>query len=416
MERGVLNMSFLYEKISRRFFIKIILLSILLLGLGILLCYWQTEAVKKVMLDHDSVVASSLLQQNVPPEVIAYALSNTKDDGQGRELLSKLGYTEKTAVRFLPAISSFKSTAFRNISISLLAFVTLLLVLCCIFLMQRERLYRQALKRILAFSEGDFSKHLPSSDEGTLFQLFASVDKLASALQAKGEAENKAKEFLKNTISDISHQLKTPLSALSMYNEIISEETDHPETIARFSQKAKVAIERMEQLIQMLLKITRLDAGSITFQKTSYPVSEVVQKAIENLTTRALKENKQIIVNGEPNERLTCDLQWTSEALGNIVKNALDHTNPRGHIYISWQRSSAMVRIQVTDDGTGIAPEDIHHIFKRFYQSKNSNNTQGIGLGLSLAKSIVEEQGGTITLQSTLNHGTTFIISFLTEL
>lgn len=93
-----------------------------------------------------------------------------------------------------------------------------------------------------------------------------------------------------------------------------------------------------------------------------------------------------IIVKGQPDEQLTCDLQWTSEAVGNIVKNALDHPNSDGYICISWEKSPIMIQLKITDNGMGIAQEDIHHIFKRFYRSKNSKDTQGIGLGLSLSK------------------------------
>lgn len=409
-------MNFLKEKQSRRFFIGIIALSVLLVGVGLLFGYRQTQAAKRMMLTKESAVVSSLLKQNVSPDVIAAAVSNSRDDGQGKELLVRLGYTEKTAARFLPAVSGFEATAFQSVLLGALVFIAVLLALCCVFLSKREELYREASKRIFAFSDGDFSKHLPSAKEGTLYQLFASVDHLASALQAKGEAEYKAKEFLKNTISDISHQLKTPLAALSMYNEIISEEMDNPETIMEFSQKMTAALERMDQLIQSLLKITRLDAGSIAFEKAPHPISEIVEKAIEHLTTRAVHEEKQIIAEGRPGEQLVCDLQWTSEAVGNIVKNALDHTNPGGRIRVLWEKSPAMVRIKIMDDGAGIAPDDIHHIFKRFYRSRNSKDTQGVGLGLSLAKSIVDGQGGTLSVQSVLNRGTTFTLSFLTEL
>lgn len=147
-----------------------------------------------------------------------------------------------------------------------------------------------------------------------------------------------------------------------------------------------------------------------------HQISEIVAKAIENLTIRAVSEGKQIIVKGQQDEEITCDLQWTSEAVGNIVKNALDHTSIGGRICISWERSLAMVRILIADDGVGIAPEEMHHIFKRFYRSSNSKDTQGVRLGLSLAKSIVEGQGGVISVQSTLNFGTTFTLSFLTEM
>lgn len=110
-----------------------------------------------------------------------------------------------------------------------------------------------------------------------------------------------------------------------------------------------------------------------------------------------------------------CDKYWTSEAISNIVKNALDHTGSGDNIHISWTKTPLMVRIFISDNGKGIAPEDLHHIFKRFYRSKKHLDTQGVGLGLSLAKSIIDGQNGTISVKSSLNEGTTFILSFLTE-
>ncbi|WP_019850119.1 sensor histidine kinase KdpD [Desulfitobacterium sp. PCE1] len=409
-------MSFWREKQSRHFCYGLILLSILLLGWSWLLCMGQTQAAKEMLLSHDSAMVGSLLKQGVPPDVIASAVGSTQDDGEGKSLLRQLGYTEQTAPHYLPAVSGFAGATFQFVLSGTFIFILILLAFCWLFLIRRERLYRQALQVIGGFSEGDFTAHLPRSDEGTLSRLFAAVESLASALQAKGETEYKVKEFLKSTISDISHQLKTPLTALTMYNEIIWEEPDNPAIITEFSRKTKGALDRMEQLIQSLLKITRLDAGSIAFEKAPRRISEIIAQAVEELTTRAGSEDKKISVSGQPEEELSCDLQWTREAVGNIIKNALDHTAPGGHIHISWERSQAMVRIAIADDGTGIAPEDLHHIFKRFYRSKQAKDTQGAGLGLALAKAIIEGQGGVLSVQSMQNAGTTFTISFLTEL
>lgn len=133
------------------------------------------------------------------------------------------------------------------------------------------------------------------------------------------------------------------------------------------------------------------------------------------MTTRANNEKKEIIIDGNSEQMLYCDIEWTSEAIGNIIKNALDHTDTGGKITISWKRTPAMVRILITDNGQGIAPEDIHHIFKRFYRSKKSSDSQGIGLGLPLAKAIIEGQGGILSVHSESLQGTTFTLSFLTE-
>lgn len=340
-------MSFFREKQSRHFFYCMTALSTFLLIFGALFCIKQTQTAKEMLLSHDSAVISSLLQQGVSPDIIASAIANTKDNGQGKNLLMQIGYTEKTSTRFLPAVSNFEAHTFQYIFFGTLIFVGILLALCIDFLAKREQLYRQATKIIIEFSKGNFIVHLPRSEEGTIYQLFESVDNLASTLQAKGEIEYKARQFLKNSISDISHQLKTPLAALNMYNEIISDEPNNPVTITEFSQKTTVALNRIEQLIQSLLKITRLDVGSVTFEKDYYPISEIVAQATEELTSRAAREKKQIIVSGQSEEQISCDFQWTIEAVGNIVKNALDHTNSGGLIHIYWERSPAIDRKSV---------------------------------------------------------------------
>ena len=165
-----------------------------------------------------------------------------------------------------------------------------------------------------------------------------------------------------------------------------------------------------------MLKITRLDTGNIIFEKKSCRVSELIAHSVNDLTTRAKSESKQIQIDGDGEQQLICDMEWTGEAIGNIVKNALDHTQAGGIVRITWERTPAMFRIFISDNGNGIVPEDIYHIFKRFYRSKHSLDTQGIGLGLPLAKSIIEGQNGVISVQSEVGKGTLFTLSFLTDL
>ena len=292
--------------------------------------------------------------------------------------------------------------------------VPLLLGGTLFFLHRRSCLYQHTAEIVRQYMDGDFSSHLPQNQEGDLFQLFSEIEQLSTMLQSKNEAEHKNKEFLKSTISDISHQLKTPLAALMMYQEILEGEPENPDAVREC--KMGVSLQRMEQLIQAMLKITRLDSGSIVFERRDILATDLIDRAIRDLQTRANQEGKTIQIEGKPEERLLCDPEWTSEALGNLVKNAMDHTAAGGHIRIAWSRTPAMLQIQVSDDGGGIAPEDIHHIFKRFYRSRQSLDSPGIGLGLPLAKSIVEGQGGVITAQSTSGEGATFTVSFLTKL
>ncbi|MDO4324276.1 MAG: HAMP domain-containing sensor histidine kinase [Lachnospiraceae bacterium] len=371
---------------------------------------------KRTALNRELSAASALLEQGVPSEVIATAFHNEAITEEARELMGRIGHTKRAAYHLFPMVRK-ETVLFRSFLLSVFTGACLVLLYAVsYFLKKREQSYQEAASIVTQYSEGNFDCHLPGNEEGTIYQLYGAVEQLALALQAKSEAEHQSKEFLKDTISDISHQLKTPLAALNMYTEIIMDEPEHPETVRNFAEKTMRSLERMEELIQSLLKVMRLDAGSIVFEKEECRIAELAKKSCQELQERANREKKQILFSGSQDETMVCDPGWTCEAMGNLLKNALDHTEEGGIILVSWYRSPAMLRIMVEDDGSGIAPEDIHHIFKRFYRSKHSSSTQGVGLGLPLAKAVVEGQGGVISVQSTPGKGSTFLLSFLTDL
>ena len=407
-------MSLLHDKYNRWYCIFIAALVPLLFLIVLTVIDTQTAAAKEMFLTHDNAIATSLLEEGVSKEVIATALMNTETDTAGNKFLAEIGLSNNTDIENLPYVSTIKNTTLISLFVMLFLWTLLLFLGTMLFLYRRERLYRKSENIIKDYIDGNYTVHLPQSNEGNIYQLLASVDQLATMLQAKNDTEQKTKEFLKNTISDISHQLKTPLSALMMYQEIIENEPDNPETVKEFSFKIGTALKRIEQLIQSMLKITKIDAGSIYFEKSNYSISNILNHAINELTTRANNEKKEIVINGDLEQMLYCDIEWTGEAIGNIVKNALDHTDAGGKITISCERTPVMIRIFITDNGHGIAGEDIHHIFKRFYRSKNTSDSQGIGLGLPLAKAVVEGQGGILSVQSERLQGTTFTLSFLT--
>lgn len=409
-----IQLNIMQDQHIRRYYAFLILFSFLLLIIAMLFCNGLTDSAKTMLLSHDEAVASSLLDQGVPETVIAKALTvkDANNTQEGTALLLKLGISSSLDTHFLPHLTVFQKRAWCSSLAALLPVCLLLLGISLLFLYKRDKLYRHAFSIIDNYIDGDYSCRLPQSDEGTIYQVFSSVDRLATMLQAQNETEYRSKIFLRNTISDISHQLRTPLTALSMYQEIMENEPDHPAVIQKFTAKSELALSRMEQLIESMLRITRLDAGSIAFEKRTCNLSELVSHAVNELTTRATNEDKEIILKGSSEESLSCDPSWTVEAIGNIVKNALDHTDSKGVIHISWDTSPITTRIMISDDGHGIAPEDIHHIFKRFYRNSKSSDTPGVGLGLPLAKSIVEGQGGTISVQSTPHTGTTFTLLF----
>lgn len=289
----------------------------------------------------------------------------------------------------------------------------LILMACYIYLKVQNKIIADASAKITQYISGNQNVRIECDEEGELNKLFHKINSLASTLNAHAENELKSKEFLKDTISDISHQLKTPLTALNIYNGILQDESENFPAIQEFAQLSEQELDRIETLVQNLLKITKLDAGTIVIDKKMENISEIMESVKRHFSFRAEKEGKEISLSGDRDIDLLCDRNWLTEAIDNIVKNALDHTEKGDCISIKWECFASVVQIIINDNGSGIHPEDLYHIFKRFYRSRYSKDTQGIGLGLPLAKAIIEAHNGTIEVNSELGRGTSFIINFL---
>ena len=290
--------------------------------------------------------------------------------------------------------------------------------ICFRYFRDQNEVMEDAVSAIHAFLDGNNNARIACDEEGELYKLFHSVNTLAAVLNAHAEQAFQTREFLKDTISDISHQLKTPLTALNIYNGLLQDEAEGIPAVKELTDLSERELDRIETLVQNLLKITKLDAGAIVIEKAPENVAEIMKDIELHFAYRAEQEHKEITLSGSDADMLLCDRDWMIEAVGNLVKNALDHTSAGGRIQMEWKQAAGLTRITVRDDGSGIHPEDIHHIFKRFYRSRFSQNTQGIGLGLPLTKAIIEAHDGNLTVDSIWGQGSTFIISIpnLTEL
>lgn len=277
---------------------------------------------------------------------------------------------------------------------------------------QHKRM-EQAVSQINAYLAGDVEARIPCDDEGEMNRLFHAINALAAVLNAHAANELREKEFLKQTISDISHQLKTPLAALNVYNGLLQREGEGLPAVQEFAALSEQELDRIETLVQNLLKITKLDAGSIVIEPQRENVADMMGDVALHFAYRARQEEKILDLSGPQQLFLACDRDWLTEAVDNLVKNALDHTEKGDRVSIQWRGLSQAVQITVKDNGCGIHPEDLHHIFKRFYRSRFSKDQQGIGLGLPLAKAIVEAHNGTIEVDSELGAGTMFTMIFL---
>lgn len=288
-----------------------------------------------------------------------------------------------------------------------------ILAVGCSYFKKQNQVMEQAVSQLQAYLDGDHNARIECDEEGELYRLFHTVNSMAAVLNAHADNELREKEFLKNTISDISHQLKTPLAALNIYNGLLQDGDMELSAVKEFADLSEQELDRIETLVQNLLKITKLDAGAIVLEKTTENVADMMRDIELHFAYRARQEKKEIILSGSDHLSLFCDRDWLNEAIDNIVKNAFDHTESGATIRVAWKELPSGVQIVITDNGCGIHPEDIHHIFKRFYRSRFSKDKQGIGLGLPLAKAIVEAHSGSIEVDSELGRGTTFTMNFL---
>ena len=305
----------------------------------------------------------------------------------------------------------FKSFSLAVLLVSLV-FCSLVFAWVYKYLKKEYAIQEEAEERVKAFIDGDMDSRIFSDKEGQIYSLFHSVNMMASILNSRAVNKAEEKEFFRNTISDISHQLKTPLAALNIYNDLIFEKADQMEDVKELSKASEFELDRIDTLIQNLLKITRLDAGMIVMEKSLENIESMMRDIELHFAYRAKQEGKSLKLFGKNDLYFLCDRDWIIEAVSNIIKNALDHTSQGDYIEVRWERFATMVQIKISDNGGGIHPEDINHIFKRFYRSRFSKDSNGIGLGLPLAKSIVEAHDGTIEVFSELGKGTTFVLNF----
>ncbi|NIZ94092.1 HAMP domain-containing histidine kinase [Clostridioides difficile] len=397
------------------FFLVIISVLLMFIVVGQIVVINITNDYKSTLLEHDYNIAGYLNSMGVDKSKIPAVFTTNEDKYtlKGKEILNTARYDFGTDDSFMPSVKLFQGKYIKTMFLYLFVFFTMIIFILYVYFFKQQNKIEEASYKIDSFMNGNINVRLNTYEEGSLSKLFGSIDAMSTSLNTHILKEKQNKEFLKNTISDISHQLKTPLTALMMYNQILQEESHNSEIVENFVQKSQNELERIESLIQNLLKITKIDSKTIILNKASVNVKKLITKILYSFETRAEKEGKSISIRGLENTNLFCDYEWISEALSNLIKNALDNTKENDKIMIEWVETPITTIISVSDTGNGIHIEDIHHIFKRFYRSKFSKSNQGLGLGLPLVKSIIEQHNGTITVESNFLQGSTFTLSFL---
>jgi len=408
-------MKIFVDKEIKSLFVIVIAVLLMFMILGQILVKLIVDDYKQSMIGHDYGVAGYLHRHGLDNFQITRAFTAEKTNADieaGQELLQPAGYGIGTPNSLIPEAERFyQKYAVLFLMLSVVLSIAILAVVLLFAVRQNKRL-EKATTDISIFMDGNVDIRLDDHEEGNISSLFTSVNMMATSLTSHIVKEKQSKEFLRDMIADISHQLKTPLAALQMYNEIIQGEKTGNNVVDNFTSKSEHELKRIENLIHNLLKLARLDTSSIELEKSIYNLREFIEESIKGFRTRADLEGKIITLDCDDHIALNFDEEWLLEAVGNIIKNALDHTDSGGRIEIRCDETPVLTIITIKDNGVGIHPEDIHYIFKRFYRSRFSKDKQGVGVGLTLSKAIVEKHGGSIMVESDLGKGTSFHLSF----
>ena len=254
---------------------------------------------------------------------------------------------------------------------------------------------------------------IEENDNSELSKLRNELYKTTILLKETAEQSEKEKENLSTAIADISHQLKTPLTSIRIMLDNISDNPDMEKEIREdFLSDISKQIDWISSLVISLLKIAKFDAGTIKMENKEINVKDLINNVIENLAIIIEVKEIKIITNIDETATFIADYKWQLEALTNILKNAIEHSRQSSRIYITVENTSLFLKIKIQDEGQGISKKDLKHIFERFYRTQNSSENS-IGIGLALAKTIIEQNNGYIKVDSEIDKGTTFEIRFL---
>ena len=271
---------------------------------------------------------------------------------------------------------------------------------------------KKIVKCIEEINKKNYSINIDENSEDELSILKNELYKITIMLKEDAENSKKDKLKLKDSLSDISHQLKTPLTSINiMLDNILDNPDMDNNTKEKFIQNIKREITNISSLATEILKLSKFDASVIKFEKEQVFINDLVEGAISNVEMMAELKNINIEVTNQDNIKLVCDAKWQTEAITNILKNCIEHSKENSTITIDIDSNKIYKQITIRDNGEGIDEKDLPHIFERFYKGKNSYK-DSVGIGLALAKTIIEKNNGSVKVDSKKGKQTTFIIKY----
>lgn len=324
-------------------------------------------------------------------------------------VLEKYGYTPD--ISYIKTLGEqIETNKKQNIALVII-FGTVSLGIYLIYVITQEKKIAEINEYIKQINNKNYILKIEENDNGELSKLRNELYKTTVLL--KETAEISEKENLSTAIADISHQLKTPLTSIRIMLDNIQDDPDMEKEVREdFLREISKQIDWISSLVVALLKIAKFDAGTIKMENNEINAKNLIDNIISNLAILMELKNIEIITNVDEKATFIADYKWQQEALTNILKNAIEHSKHNSRIYITVENTNLFLKIIIKDEGSGIDKEDLKHIFQRFYKTKNSSENS-IGIGLPLAKAIIEQSNGYIKVETKYGEGTSFEVKYI---
>ncbi len=397
------------NKINKKTLIFIIITTVISVSFfSFILNYQYRSYTKNYNESINSIIYEITLKY---PDINEYDLIEVLDSNKNsNDILSKYGINDKNS-SIIENDKLFK----KYIIIDLLVLVVIILVIYLFFIInkfKRTKKINKIIELISKINRRNFAIDIEDYTEDELSALKQEIYKTSLMLRSEADNSLKDKLNLKDSLSDISHQLKTPLTSITiMIDNILDNEEIDSKTRRKFLINIKREIININFLVQNLLKISKFDANVIKFNKEEVFIKDIVNEAIKKVSALSELKGISIKVSGDKNATINCDFMWEVEAISNIIKNSIEHINSDGFVEINYTKNKVYSRILIRDNGIGIDSDDLPYIFDRFYKGKNTSR-DSVGIGLALSKSIIEKDNGSVSVKSTPNIGTIFTIKF----
>lgn len=397
------------KEVRELILIEIIVLIISIVSI-LLLNKYSYETYKEAIIENNLYIIDSIISKHpeLENEVIDGIINHDISASESYEILNKYGLDRLDTVDYLNN-NSYINKTIRKYNIIYIS--VLIIIVFSILIIYINKIYNKIRKLSIYTNDilnNKYNMDIREYSEGDISNLKNDLYKMTIKLKEQNELSLKDKIYLQDTLSDISHQLKTPLTSMYVINELLYDDKLDKSLKKELLNKSKKGLERIEWLITSLLKMSRLDSGSEKLMFEEVKLINIINKTIEPIRIPLELKNINLSISCSNDIKVNVDVNWTTEALINILKNAMEHTLENGNINIVCSDNPLYTMISISDDGCGIFKKDLPHIFERFY--KGMSNKESIGIGLNMSKKIIENENGNISVKSKENEGTTFII------